>query len=315
MKSKGSRGRNSARCGGDLATQEDTPGFPLAHSPTCSHTCSITWPVFTELPLLARHCAGRGGRAEKSQQWPWEAHSQDGEADRSKACNGAAEQEMPPKSWGQGAGSQGRVTSASGLWAPLSHGPRFRPRWPICCFVFVIFISGFVFSSFSQQRAFGKIPPLFQLDSGKGRIVRSSARRAKGCQLLGSPGVHNRGARGRQVGAREEHGAPGQEWGQAGAQRAHVAWWLFPDRSSCSPHGQEGKVKTSSHLRNPVHPGSLLFPTRGPLRGWDPESEGSLQYHSSSRGLCVCVWRSWATHPTCTRTCVHTHTRARALSC
>lgn len=88
----------------------------------------------------------------------------------------------------------------------LSRGELLHPHGPICFFVFVAFISGFVFPSLSQQKAFGKIPPLFQLDLGKGHLSTLRPGEPRGARLLEGPGVDSGGA-----GDVEKRAAPG--WG------------------------------------------------------------------------------------------------------
>lgn len=110
------RGGNSALRGGDRATQEEAPGFPLPRSPPCSLPCSSTRQASAQLPLLAGIAGtvlgmgqSRGGLATVGWQGPM------GKATR-EPRTGCREP------------GEGHVSSKTGPRAPMAHA--FAPAGP-----------------------------------------------------------------------------------------------------------------------------------------------------------------------------------------
>lgn len=121
------------------------PSFPLSHSLSCSRT----WQMSVDLLLLARHCARPGGRAIKSYSGP-EMPTQRGDADEITGPGARQCRVRRHHQRAEGRVLWGRGHSSSRTWPTLSHGKFLHPHCPICFFVFVVFISGFVFPSLSQ---------------------------------------------------------------------------------------------------------------------------------------------------------------------
>lgn len=162
--------------------------------------------------------------------------------------------------------------------------PPHPPRHPIWLFVFSVFISGFVFPSLSQRRAWGKIPPLFPLDSGKGDLSTPQPRGARPWRAQVQTVQDARGRLEEGRGVRATWGPPSR------AERAEGCP-APPQIISSSPPQSSLLIGAGAqapfHLREPCGP-QLSLLTQGALMGWDPRV----------RSECVCDPSSLCSHRT-----------------
>lgn len=179
-------GDGSGQCGthsrgGNSVAMEAIGGGRESRLPppslSCSLACSSAWQMPVEL-LLGQALCWAWGLSPKELQVALSCWPLAGGADGINKAGGGPrrwEHHQRAEDRGWASGSQLQRTRPT-----LSHGQFPHPRRPICIFVVVVFISGFVFPSLSHQRASGKIPPLFQLDQEKGGIVHSFSQDSHG---------------------------------------------------------------------------------------------------------------------------------------
>lgn len=211
------------------------PSVEVIGPPKRKHLASLSL-ALPHAPSLAQALSRRprsfpSSRALRAPRWAWVRA-----AEGSPPWDGKARWERPPESREQGAGSQGRVTSAAGLGPALPWPTPSPPR----AHLFLCFWSFYFWVCFPNREPLERCHPCF-----------SWTREKENCPLWGQAGRGVPGSRSAQVcpveepgavragggGAREEHGASGLGTGTSRSRagsRGSVA--VCPQTFPRAPH-------------------------------------------------------------------------------